>query len=96
MGFIQSCIGRYTGRCLQYRITGCPHFKGKFILLSGRIGPIVGILESVCTIEVSAFQGCPQGGVPLYFMLNTSSTLKLCNTCFLLEVALGCETLHTR
>ena len=33
---------------------------------TGRIGPIVGTLESVRIIEVSAFQGCPQGGVPLY------------------------------
>ena len=30
-----------------------------------RIGPIVGTLESVRIIEVSTFQGCPQGGVPL-------------------------------
>ena len=33
---------------------------------TGRIGPIAGTLESVRIIEVSAFQGCPQGGVPLY------------------------------
>ena len=32
---------------------------------TGRIGPIVGTSESVRIIEVSAFQGCPQGGVPL-------------------------------
>ena len=31
----------------------------------GRIGPIVGTVESVCIIEVSAFQGCLQGRVPL-------------------------------
>ena len=31
-----------------------------------RIWPIVGTLESVRIIKVSAFQGCPQGGVPLY------------------------------
>ena len=33
---------------------------------TGRIGPIVGTLERVCIIELSTFQGCPQGGVPLY------------------------------
>ena len=32
---------------------------------TGSIGPIVGTSESVCIIEVSVFQGCPQGGVPL-------------------------------
>ena len=36
---------------------------------TGRIGPIVGTLECVCIIEVSAFQGCLQGGVPLYMVL---------------------------
>ena len=33
---------------------------------TGRIVPIVGTLEIVRIIEVSAFQGCPQGEVPLY------------------------------
>ena len=33
----------------------------------GRIGSIIGTLESVRIIEVSALQGCLQGGVPLYF-----------------------------
>ena len=28
---IQSCIGQCTGRCLQYGIMGCPHFKGRLI-----------------------------------------------------------------
>ena len=37
---------------------------------TGRIGPINGTLESVCIIEVSAFQECPQGGVPLYLILR--------------------------
>ena len=32
---------------------------------SGNIGPIVGTLESVRIIEVSTFQGCLQGGIPL-------------------------------
>ena len=32
---------------------------------TGRIGPFVGTLESVRIIEVSTFQGCPQGRVPL-------------------------------
>ena len=34
-------------------------------IYTGRIGPIVGTLESVRIIDVSAFQGCPQGRVPL-------------------------------
>ena len=37
---------------------------------TGRIGPMIGTLESVCIVEVSAFQGCPQCGVPLYKMQN--------------------------
>ena len=43
---------------------GVSAFQGE--LYTGRVGPIVGTLESVHIIEVSAFQGCPQGGVPLY------------------------------
>ena len=43
---------------------GVSAFEGE--LYTGSIGPIVGTLESVCIIEVSAFQVCPQGGVPLY------------------------------
>ena len=39
-------------------------FQGE--VYTGRIGPIVGTLESVRIIEVSTFQGCPRGGVPLY------------------------------
>ena len=39
-------------------------FQGE--VYTGRIGPIAGTLESVFIIEVSAFQGCLQGGVPLY------------------------------
>ena len=38
-------------------------FQGEVYI--GRIGPIIGTLESVHIIEVSAFLGCPQGGVPL-------------------------------
>ena len=46
------------------RNNGVSAFQGE--VYTGRIGPIVGTLESVHIIEVSAFQGCPQGGVPLY------------------------------
>ena len=42
---------------------GVSAFQGE--VYTGRIGPIVGTLESVRIIELSAFQGCPQGGVPL-------------------------------
>ena len=31
-----------------------------------RIGPLVGTSKSIRIIKVFAFQGCPQGGVPLY------------------------------
>ena len=47
------------------RNNGVCAFQGELYTLSGSIGPIVGTLESVCIIEVSAFQGCPQSGVPL-------------------------------
>ena len=50
---------------------GVSAFQGE--LYTGRIGPIVGTLESVHIIEVSAFQGCPQGGVPLYMIEHISS-----------------------
>ena len=46
------------------RNNGVSAFQGE--VYTGRIGPIVGTSESVRIIEVSAFQGCPQGGVPLY------------------------------
>ena len=46
------------------RNNGVSAFQGE--VYTSRIGPIVGTLESVRIIEVSAFQGCPQGGVPLY------------------------------
>ena len=63
MRFIQSCIGQCTGHCPQYiQINGMPACQEVYI---GRM-PLAGTLESVCIIEVSAFQECPQGGVPLY------------------------------
>ena len=47
------------------RNNGVSAFQGE--VNTGRIWPIVGTLKSVRIIKVSAFQGCPQGGVPLYF-----------------------------
>ena len=47
------------------RNNGVSVFQGK--LYTGSIGPIGGTLESVRIIKVSAFQGCLQGGVPLYY-----------------------------
>ena len=38
-----------------------------------RIEPVVGTLKSVCIIEVSAFQGCPQGRVPLHGQTKTTA-----------------------
>ena len=62
--------GVYTGlyravrRALStIRNNGVSAFHGE--AYTGRIGPIIGALESVRIIEVSPFQGCPQGGVPL-------------------------------
>ena len=49
------------------RYNGVSAFLGE--VYTSRIGPIVGDLESVHIIEVSAFQGCPQGRVPLYIEL---------------------------
>ena len=46
------------------RNNGVSAFQGE--VYTGRVGPIVGTLERVCIIKLSAFQGCPQGGVPLY------------------------------
>ena len=43
---------------------GVSAFQGE--VYTGRIGPIFRTLKSVHIIEMSAFQGCPQGGVPLY------------------------------
>ena len=38
-----------------------------------RIGPMVGTLESISIIEVSAFQGCPQSRVSLYTFQSVAS-----------------------
>ena len=46
------------------RNNGVSAFQGE--VYTGRLGPIVGTLESVRIFEVSTFQGCLQGGVPLY------------------------------
>ena len=72
-----------AGRTLyrQYNITGhralsairnngVSAFQGE--VHTGSIGLIVGTLESVRIIEVSTFQGCPQGGVPLYVTIRDS------------------------
>ena len=48
---------------------GVSAFQGE--VYTGRIGPIIGTLESVRIIEVSAFQGCPQDGVLLYLCFCT-------------------------
>ena len=61
------------------RNNGVYAFQGE--LYTGSIGPIVGTLESVRIIEVSAFQGCPQGGVPLYVII---CTYECENTCLIL------------
>ena len=64
LGGVYTELYRVVHRALSaIRNNGVSAFQGE--VYTGRIGPIVGTLESVCIIEVSAFQGCPQGGVPL-------------------------------
>ena len=55
------------------RNNGVSAFQGE--VYTSNIGPIVGTLESVHTIEVSAFHGCPPDGVPLYSYINYSSQM---------------------
>ena len=40
-----------------------------------RKGPMIGTLNSVRIIEVSAFQGCPQGRVPLHGQTKTTACM---------------------
>ena len=40
-----------------------------------RIGPMIETLKSVCIIEVSAFQGCPQSKVPLHGQAKTTACM---------------------
>ena len=64
-GGVYTVLYRAVHRALSaIRNNGVSAFQGE--VYTGRIGPIVGTLESVRIIEVSAFQGCPQGRVPLY------------------------------
>ena len=48
-------------------------FQGE--VYTGRIGPIVETLESVRIIEVSAFQGCSQGGFHCITNINYLVTI---------------------
>ena len=63
-GGVYTELYRVVHRALSaIRNNGVAAFQGE--VYTGRIGPIVGTLESVRIIEVSAFRGCPQGEVPL-------------------------------
>ena len=65
-GGVYTELYRAVRRALSaIRNNGVSAFQGE--VYTGRIGPIIGTLESVRIIEMSAFQGCPQGGVPLYY-----------------------------
>ena len=65
LGEIYTELYRAVQRALSaIRNNGVFAFQGE--VYTGRIGPIVGTLESVHIIEMSAFQGCLQGRVPLY------------------------------
>ena len=63
-GFCTVLYGRCTRCCPQYGLTGCTLFKGTFVLLKYRT--ITWNFKNCRIIDVSAFQGCPQGRVPLY------------------------------
>ena len=70
LGGVYTELYRAVHRALStIQNNGVAAFQGE--VYTGRIGPIVGTLESVRIIEVSAFQGCPQGGVPLYLYIHT-------------------------
>ena len=65
-GGLYTELYRVVHRALSaIRYNGVSAFQRE--VYTGKIGPIVGTLESVRIIKVSAFQGCPQGGVPLYW-----------------------------
>ena len=65
LGEVYTELYRAVHRALSTILNnGVSAFQGE--AYTGRIGPIVGTLESVRIIKVSTFQGCPQGGVPLY------------------------------
>ena len=65
LGGIYTELHRAVHRAMSViRNNGVSAFQGE--VYTGRIGPIVGTLERVRIIELSAFQGCPQSGVPLY------------------------------
>ena len=67
-GGVYTELNRAVRRALSaIRNNGVSAFQGE--VYTGRIGPIVGTLESVRVIEMSTFQECPQGGVPLYWIL---------------------------
>ena len=60
LGGVYTELYRAIHRALSgIRNNGVPAFQGE--IYTGRMGPIVGTLESVPIIEVSAFQGCSQG-----------------------------------
>ena len=65
LGGVYTELYRVVCRALSaIQNNGVSAFQGE--VHTDRIGPIVETLESVHIIEVSAFQGCPQGRVPLY------------------------------
>ena len=66
-GFHTELYGAVHRVLSAIRNNGVSTFQGE--AYTDRIGPIIGTLESVCIIEVSAFQGCPQGEVPLYMVV---------------------------
>ena len=57
-------LERDQNKCLLYRIVGCPLLRGLNILKSMEIQS--GHSELSVISQVSAVEGCPLSGVPLY------------------------------
>ena len=55
--------GEFVWAVIQ-RIARCPLFRGLFVCMSMEMA--FRTEHSVCIIVDGSFQGCPQGGVPLY------------------------------
>ena len=63
--FTLCCIGLFPGTVRNTDYRGVRLSRELYI---ARIGPIFRTFTSVHIIEASAFQGCPQGRVPLYYI----------------------------
>ena len=77
MGWVYTELYRAVHRALSViRNNGVSVFQGE--VYTGRIGPIVGTLESVRIIEVSAFQGVRKAGFHCSYMQEILSFCQFC------------------